>query len=29
MVHAGWPASKIEKVVGGNWMRVFKQVWGA
>jgi membrane dipeptidase len=28
MVHAGWPASKVEKVVGGNWMRVFKQVWG-
>lgn len=29
MVHAGWPTRKIEKVIGGNWMRVFKEVWGA
>lgn len=29
MVHAGWPAAKIEKVIGGNWLRVFKDVWGA
>jgi membrane dipeptidase len=29
MVDAGWPASKIEKVIGGNWLRVFKEVWGA
>lgn len=29
MVHAGWPASKIEKVIGGNWLRVFADVWGA
>jgi len=29
MVHAGWAARKIEKVIGGNWLRVFKDVWGA
>jgi membrane dipeptidase len=29
MVHAGWSTRKIEKVIGGNWMRVFKDVWGA
>ena len=29
MVQAGWPAGKIEKVIGGNWLRVFKDVWGA
>ncbi|WP_157271245.1 dipeptidase [Azohydromonas aeria] len=29
MVHAGWSTRKIEKVIGGNWMRVFKEVWGA
>jgi membrane dipeptidase len=29
MEHAGWPAAKIEKVIGGNWLRVFKDVWGA
>jgi microsomal dipeptidase-like Zn-dependent dipeptidase len=27
MEHAGWPAAKIEKVIGGNWLRVFKDVW--
>lgn len=29
MADAGWPVSKIEKVIGGNWLRVFKEVWGA
>jgi membrane dipeptidase len=29
MVDAGWPVSRIEKVIGGNWLRVFKDVWGA
>jgi membrane dipeptidase len=29
MVHAGWPQKKIEKVIGANWLRVFKDVWGA
>jgi hypothetical protein len=29
LTHAGWSASKIENVIGGNWLRVFKDVWGA
>jgi membrane dipeptidase len=29
MEHAGWSTCKIEKVIGGNWLRVFKDVWGA
>jgi membrane dipeptidase len=29
MVRAGWPTAKIEKIIGGNWLRVFKDVWGA
>ncbi len=29
MVAAGWPESRIEKVMGANWMRVLKDVWGA
>jgi membrane dipeptidase len=29
MEKAGWPAAKIEKVIGGNWFKVFKEVWGA
>jgi membrane dipeptidase len=29
MERAGWPASKITKVIGGNWLRVFGEVWGA
>jgi membrane dipeptidase len=29
MAHAGWSSRKIEKVIGGNWLRVFKDVWGA
>lgn len=28
MEHAGWRASRIEKIIGGNWLRVFKDVWG-
>lgn len=27
MERAGWPASKITKVIGGNWLRVFGEVW--
>lgn len=27
MERAGWPASKITKVIGGNWLRVFDEVW--
>ncbi|NRF72292.1 membrane dipeptidase [Aquincola sp. S2] len=29
MERAGWKPSRIEKVIGGNWLRLFKQVWGA
>lgn len=29
MVSAGWPETRIEKVMGANWMRVLKDVWGA
>lgn len=28
MEQAGWPAEKIRKVIGGNWLRTFKTVWG-
>ena len=27
MERAGWPASRIQKVMGGNWLRLFKEVW--
>lgn len=29
MQRAGWPETKIRKVLGGNWLRTFKDVWGA
>ena len=29
MERAGWKASRIEKVIGRNWLRVFKDVWGS
>lgn len=29
MEQAGWKAAKIEKVMGGNWLRLFKDVWSA
>jgi membrane dipeptidase len=29
MEKAGWKPSRIEKVIGRNWTRVFKDVWGA
>lgn len=28
MQRAGWTESRIRKVIGGNWMQVFKAVWG-
>jgi membrane dipeptidase len=28
MEQAGWKASRISKVIGGNWLRFFKDVWG-
>jgi membrane dipeptidase len=29
MQRAGWPESKIRKVMGENWLRVLAQVWGS
>jgi membrane dipeptidase len=29
MQKAGWQEERIRKVMGGNWVRVFGQVWGA
>lgn len=28
MERAGWKASRIAKVIGGNWLRFFEDVWG-
>jgi membrane dipeptidase len=28
MQRAGWPESKIRKVMGENWLRVLGDVWG-
>ena len=25
----GWPASRIDKLIGGNFARLFAEVWGA
>ena len=29
MVERGWTESRIRKVIGGNWLRVYREVWGA
>jgi len=29
MERAGWPASRMEKVLGANWMRFYGEVWNA
>ncbi|MFG1426744.1 dipeptidase [Roseixanthobacter glucoisosaccharinicivorans] len=29
MEQRGWPASRIEKVMGGNWLQLLKDVWGS
>ena len=29
MMRAGWTEARVRKVIGGNWLRVFKDVWGA
>jgi membrane dipeptidase len=29
MARAGWPERKIRKVMGENWLRVLREVWGA
>ena len=28
MEKAGWKADRIAKVIGENWLRVLKDVWG-
>ena len=28
MQHAGWSTSRIARITGSNWLRVFKEVWG-
>tara|TARA_Y100000815_G_scaffold226694_5_gene214914 strand:- start:52210 stop:52641 length:432 start_codon:yes stop_codon:yes gene_type:complete len=28
MVKRGWSRSRIKKILGGNWMRLFGTVWG-
>jgi membrane dipeptidase len=28
LAHAGWPARRIEKVLGANFARVYREVWG-
>jgi membrane dipeptidase len=28
MQRAGWSEARIGKLIGGNWLRVFKEVWG-
>ena len=25
---AGWSETKARKILGGNWLRVYEQVWG-
>ena len=29
MARRGWSESRVRKVIGGNWMRLLKEVWGA
>lgn len=29
MQRAGWSETRIAKIIGGNWLRVFREVWGA
>lgn len=29
MMRRGWPSSRIEKVMGENWLRLLREVWGA
>jgi membrane dipeptidase len=28
MERAGWPETKIRKIMGENWLRVLADVWG-
>ena len=29
MERRGWPAAPIERVIGANWLRLLRDVWGA
>ena len=29
MVRKGWPETKVRKILGENWLRLLKEVWGA
>lgn len=29
MEERGWPEPRIRKVIGDNWLRMFKEVWGS
>jgi membrane dipeptidase len=29
MQRRGWTPSRIRKVLGGNWLRLFREVWRA
>jgi membrane dipeptidase len=29
MQKRGWPEGRIRKVMGENWLRMLKEVWGA
>jgi membrane dipeptidase len=29
MEKAGWSETRIRKIMGENWVRVFRDVWGA
>ena len=29
LIERGWSIADIRKVLGENWMRVYKEVWGA
>lgn len=29
LLHRGWPERRVEKIIGGNWMRVLREVWGS
>jgi membrane dipeptidase len=29
MERAGWSETRIRKIMGENWVRVFRDVWGA
>jgi membrane dipeptidase len=29
MQQRGWPESRIRKIMGENWLRMLREVWGA